>query len=136
MDQVDHVANRVTFWALMGGIGGLGYATWKGFPKPKTILTTATSCAMVATSLFGAERLAYLLVRDQFENASERQLVLTTHSIAGVMGGALNGYLFQKQALRGVVFCVPVMIGYGFIEMAWQRHLASRIQELKEDSRH
>ena len=56
---LDHLAARVTVSALTGLGCGAAYATYKGFPVPKTSMSAALSCALVSTACFSMERLAF-----------------------------------------------------------------------------
>jgi hypothetical protein len=130
MDQVDRVAHRVSLCGLVGLVGGLTHATFKGFPQRATALKAAASCAMVGTALFGAERLTYMALQPHLE--SERRLVMTSHAFSGVIGGGLSGYLYQKKPLRGMFVFLPVMLSIGYIELAWSQQRQARIQELTD----
>ena len=132
MEHVDHAAARVSLGALTGLIGGMSYATFKGLPFRSTSLKVAGSLALVGTSLFGAERLAFVSMEGQIEN--ERRRVLTSHAFAGVFGGGLNGYLYQKKPLRGMFYFIPIMMGFGFLELAWEQKKLKRIQALASET--
>lgn len=130
MDDLDRVAHRVSLCALTGLSAGSAYATLTGLPLRSTSIKVSGSCAIVATAMFGAERIAYVALKNQID--SERQLVLTSHAFAGLMGGGLNGYMYQKKPLRGMFFFLPAMMGVGLIELAWERQRQARIQKLNE----
>jgi hypothetical protein len=130
MDHLDRVAHRVSLCALTGFAAGTAYATFTGLPLRSTSIKIAGSCAIVATSLFGAERLAYAAMKGQID--SERRLVLTSHAFSGLMGGGLNGYLYQKKPLRGMFFFLPTMMIVGFLELAWEQQRRTRIKELND----
>ena len=127
MDQVDRVSHRVSLCAVTGFLGGLSYATFKGFPQRTTALKAAGSCAIVGTALFGAERIAYVALQPQIQN--ERRLVATSHAFAGVIGGGLGGYLYQKKPLRGMFVFLPVMLTVAYLELAWDEKRKARILE-------
>lgn len=130
MNEVDNVANRVGICTIAGFFGGAAYATYKGSAPRSTALKAAASCAIVATSLFGTERLANIVLRGQIH--SEQRLTLTSHAFAGIFGGGLNGYLYQHKPLRGMFWGVPVMLGVAAIELEFQRRKQKRIQELSQ----
>jgi hypothetical protein len=132
MEYIDQVAHRVSLCCLTGVLGGLSYATFKGFPQRATALKAAGSCAIVGTALFGAERIAYVAFQPQIDN--ERRLVLTSHAFSGVMGGGLGGYLYQKKPMRGMFIILPVMTSIGFLELAWEKQRRARIKEFTDSS--
>lgn len=131
MENIDRVANRVSLCALTGLFGGATFATYKGFPLRSTAIKVASSCAIVGTAMFGAERLAYITMKDQID--SERRKILTSHASSGLFGGGLNGYLYHKRPLRGIFFFLPMMVAVGFLELAWEQKKRARIQELNEE---
>ena len=131
MDHVDRVASRVSLCAIVGLGGGSFLAAFRGYPLQSTAIKVASSCAIVATSLFASERVAYVVLKHELEN--ERRLVLTSHAFAGVMGGGLNGYLYHRQPVRGMFVFVPIMVGVSFLEMEWQRRRQARIQAIQEE---
>lgn len=129
----DHAANRMTTTALLGFFGGAAYATFKGLPRGPTASKTGFSCALVATSLFGAERVANIALREygNMDLVNDRtRLTLSSHVFAGIVGGGLNGYLFQKKPLRGMFYFLPIMMCVGGIELEWQRRKEMRAAEL------
>jgi hypothetical protein len=128
MEHVDRVAARVFYGALTGFVGGAAYATLKGLPLRATSLKVAGSFALVGTALFGMEQVAYAALKGKLE--SERQLHLTTHAFAGVAGGGLNGYLYQRKPLRGMFCFVPVMIGIAVLEIQWEKNKQERVRTL------
>lgn len=131
MDQVDIVASRVSLCAATGFVGGIIYGTFYGFPLRLVATRSAVSCAIVGTVLFGSERLAYSAMDGQIEG--QRRKMLTSHAFSGVMGGGLNGYLYQKKPLRGMFFFIPVMFGVAGLEMLWENAKESRRAELLKE---
>eukprot|EP00531_Pseudo-nitzschia_arenysensis_P019908 CAMPEP_0116126348 /NCGR_PEP_ID=MMETSP0329-20121206/6287_1 /TAXON_ID=697910 /ORGANISM="Pseudo-nitzschia arenysensis, Strain B593" /LENGTH=134 /DNA_ID=CAMNT_0003620431 /DNA_START=15 /DNA_END=419 /DNA_ORIENTATION=+ len=131
MDEIDYVASRVGAFALSGFFGGAAYATLKGFPRRATALKAAASCAIVGTSLFGAERLANMMMRDQIKESS--RLNLSSYAFGGVFGGALNGLLYQNQPIRGMVVFAPFMLGIGMIELEIKRRRQLRVEQLYQE---
>lgn len=128
MEHVDRTASRVATSSFVGFAGGVAYATLRGYPVGPTSFRVGASFALVATSLFGTERIAYVAFKDYTQ--SERQLVLTSHAFSGVVGGGLNGYLYQKKPLRGMFYFVPFMLGVGFLELEFQRRKKLRQEAL------
>ena len=133
MEEVDYVADRVVSLGLSGFFGGAAYATVKGFPRRAMALKAGSSCAMVGTSLFTAERIANRAMRDDIKD--ERRLQLSSYAFGGVFGGALNGFLYQRQPIRGIVVFVPFMLGIGMIELEIKRMRLRRIDELRQDQK-
>jgi hypothetical protein len=133
MTEVDHVANRVGLWTLTGFLGGAAYATFKGFPRRSTSLKVAGSCAIVATSIFGTERVANIVLREYGGLQPEKdvtRLTLTSYAFAGIAGGGLNGYLYQKKPLRGMFYFVPLMMCVAVMELDWKHRKEARRKEV------
>lgn len=128
MNEIDKVANRVGICTMSGFLGGAAYGTYKGFPRRATALKAAASCAIVATSLFGTERIGNIVLRSYIPG--DRRLTLTSYAFAGVVGGGLNGYLYQQKPPRGMFWGIPVMLGIACLELEFQRRKQNRIQEL------
>jgi hypothetical protein len=128
MEHVDHVAARVSLATLVGFFSGATLAALKGYPRRATALKVAGSCALVGTSVFCSERLAYAAIESQIDQ--ERARVLISHAFSGVAGGGLNGYLYHKRPLRGMFFFVPAMLGIGFAELKWESMKQNRREEL------
>jgi len=128
MEHIDHIAARVSLSALLGGLGGSIYSSLRGLPLASTSLKIAASTAMVGTALFTCERAAFVVM--DMEN--HRQRVWTTHAFAGVAGGALNGFLYQKKPLRGMFYFVPVMMGVAAMELSWERQKEQRRASLEK----
>jgi hypothetical protein len=128
MEHVDHVAARVSLATLVAFFSGATLATLKGLPRRATALKVAGSFALVGTSVFSSERLAYAVMESQIDQEQER--VLISHAFSGVAGGGLNGYLYQKRPLRGMFFFVPTMMAIGFAELKWKSMKQNRREEL------
>jgi hypothetical protein len=126
MEEVDYVAARVSFSAVLGLLGGATFATWKGRSLFVTSLKVANSCAIVSTALFCTERLAHVLLRTQLLVEKEPQRTLASHALAGAAGGALNGQLYIRSPLRGVILFFPVMMGVAVAEMEWEKEKMRR----------
>ena len=136
MEHIDRVAARVSMCAVAGLLGGASYATWRGFPLGTTSAKVASSVAIVGTTLFGAERLFYIalqprmMVNETNEATRERTILLTSHTLAGITGGALNGSLYQRRPLPGMVYFTPVMIGVALLELEFQTRRQRRVDEV------
>eukprot|EP00536_Pseudo-nitzschia_multiseries_P009849 jgi/Psemu1/201788/e_gw1.286.76.1 len=128
MDDVDFAANRVGTMTLAGFLGGAAHATFKGFPRRASALKAAASCALVGTSLFTAERMANVAMRDQIED--DRRLTLSSYAFGGIFGGAINGFLYQKQPLRGMAIFTPFMLCVGMFELELKLRKQQRLEEL------
>ena len=126
MDDIDFVANRVGYLGLSGFFGGAAYASYKGIPRRATALKVAASCALVATSLFTAERLANVSMRDQIKD--DDRLLLSSHAFGGIFGGALNGFLYQNKPVRGMIIFAPFMIGIGIIDLKLNQRKEERLK--------
>ena len=131
MNEIDYVANRVGSLALSGFFSGAAYATYKGFPRGATALKVAASCAIVGTTIFTAERLANLAMREHITDSN--QLHLSSYAFGGVFGGSLNGFLYQKKPARGMFVFTPLMIGLGSIELQAKRKRQERLNEVYRD---
>lgn len=132
MDQVDIVASSVSLCAATGFVGGIIYGTYAGFPLRSVAIRAGGSCALVGTVLFGTERLAYNAMKDQI--SGERRKVLTSHAFSGVLGGGLNGYLYQKKPLRGMFVFIPVMLGVGGLELLWENTKQARRDQVRREN--
>lgn len=149
MDHVDHVANRVGIASAVGLVGGAAWATLKGMPRRSTALKVCASCTLVATAVFGTERLAFAAMdgrtvtnndgnttqeqqqqQQQQLRRRKRVVSLTSHSFGGVAGGGLLGYLYLKKPVRGMVVFVPTMLLVGYLELYWQNLKQQRWKEL------
>jgi hypothetical protein len=128
MEEVDYVAARVSFSAVLGLLGGATFATWKGRSLRGTSIKVAASCAIVSTALFCTERLAHVVLRkiQLFLVEKEPQRTFASHAVAGVAGGALNGQLYIKSPVRGMILFVPVMMGVAVAEMEWEKEKLRR----------
>ena len=131
MDEIDYVANRVGSMALSGFFCGSVYATYKGFPRRATALKVAASCAIVGTTLFTAERLANIAMREHIYDS--RQLHLSSYAFGGVFGGSLNGLLYQNKPARGMLVFTPIMVGIGTLELEAKRIREERFNEIHGD---
>ena len=135
MEYIDHVAARVSLCALSGFSYGTVYASWKGLPLRSTSFKIATSFAMAGTALFGFERIGYAAIQYQQQqnhtsNNNQHFSLFTSHSFAGITGGAINGYLYRRKPIQGVIVFVPIMLGFALLELTWQQKKLQRIQEL------
>ncbi|KAG7370397.1 hypothetical protein IV203_028143 [Nitzschia inconspicua] len=139
LKEFDHVANRVGICTLFGFFGGAAYGTLKGFRRRSTALKAASSCAIVATSVFGMERIAAVALRQQQQQSDTTTIqhddssrwTLSSHAFAGVAGGALNGYLYQKKPLRGMFYFVPIMLCVAGMELEWKHRKELRTAQVQ-----
>ena len=80
IDELDHTANRVGIAAMVGlGIGGC-IGTFRGKPIPRTMLSMATSCTLVATANFVPERLIFHSLAALFFDEGESETAKTSES--------------------------------------------------------
>ncbi|KAG7344708.1 hypothetical protein IV203_032239 [Nitzschia inconspicua] len=138
LKEFDHVANRVGICTLLGFFGGAAYGTLKGFPRRSTALKAASSCAIVATSVFGMERIAAVALQQQqqsdattIQHDDSFRWTLSSHAFAGVAGGALNGYLYQKKPLRGMFYFIPIMLCVAGMELEWKHRKELRTAQVQ-----
>jgi hypothetical protein len=148
---LDHLAARVTASATVGLGCGAAYATYKGYPIPKTSLSAAVSCSLISTACFGVERIAYGILRrsDRFvteisgsnsaddthsaqQSMPSPNLLYGSHALGGFFGGGLVGVLYQGAPLRGSILFTPIMLGIGQLEISLEKYKAERIQQLKD----
>lgn len=114
MDDVDRVALRVTLSAILGSLGGIATAMYRGHPMPRSVGLTALSCAMTATACFGAERCAASVSKNMFHHEDNHwDTVLMCHGFGGIVGGSILGSLYIGKPAHGIVFFVPVMLFIG-----------------------
>lgn len=136
MEDIDRVANRMTISFVAGLVGGGTMAIFKGAPVPKTSLSVAASCALVATACFGLERISNVALRTANVSDATTQFY-ASHAVGGVAGGALTGLLFQSRAVPGVLLFTPAMmlIAFGEIqfEQARQARLLRLLKEMEEE---
>ena len=136
MEHIDHTSARVTLSALLGLVGGSGYATLTGLPLRSTSIKVAGSFAIAGTALFSMERIAFLAFEQSLGGEEQhRRLLLTSHAFSGVAGGALNGYLYQRKPIQGMVLFVPIMMGTALLELSFQRRKLERSRLLEEKNR-
>jgi hypothetical protein len=146
---IDHLAARVTASATTGLACGAAFATYKGYPVPKTSLSAAASCALISTACFGMERFAYgvlcrgnVLMRefnkaDDGENSTEAtmstspNIIYGSHALGGLLGGGIVGYLYQGNPFRGAIVLMPLMLGLSFVELYLDEYREHRIRQLK-----
>lgn len=152
---LDHLAARVTVSALTGLGCGAAYATYKGFPIPKTSMSAALSCALVSTACFSMERLAFgaitritpLLDGDDNDDdnsvpsapkltsaaTTSSKAMYASHAVGGALGGGIAGYLFQGNPFAGAFLLTPLMLCAGKMELSLEEYKAKRLQCLIEN---
>jgi hypothetical protein len=146
---LDHLAARVTASALTGLGCGAAYATYKGFPIPKTSLSASLSCALVSTACFSMERVAFGIitrVREQLNNeddsdssaiklATPPNIVYASHALGGCLGGGIAGFLFQGHPFAGAFLLTPLMLCAGKMELKLEEYKAERLRQfIKENN--
>lgn len=148
---LDHLAARVTVSTLTGLGCGAAYATYKGFPTPKTSMSAALSCALVSTACFSMERLAFgaitritpLLDGDEDDDNSvpsapklasaattSSKTIYASHAVGGALGGGIAGYLFQGNPFSGAFLLTPLMLCAGKLELSLEEYKAKRLRGL------
>ena len=140
MDEVDHVSSRVGLCSAIGLVSGAAYSAFRGLPRRATSIKVCISWTLVGTALFTTERIGHVLFQGPItggggggtSNSTNRRLVLTSHAFSGISGGAILGYLFQRQPVRGMVVFTPIMLGVGFLELYWNDKKSKRWSELQE----
>ena len=139
MEEIDHVAARVSLTSCLGGLAGVTTALLKGHPVARTAGLTAFSCALSATACFGAERLAAVSFRlvHLDRQWDRKQLTMASHAVAGAVGGGILGGLYLKRPARGIIFFVPLMSLVGFYELLYEDMRQERLEQLylEEESR-
>mmetsp|Transcript_26442 Transcript_26442/g.38313 ORF Transcript_26442/g.38313 Transcript_26442/m.38313 type:complete len:173 (-) Transcript_26442:101-619(-) len=135
LDEIDHISNRVTIGAFSGIFLGAAIATYRGFPILRTSLTVAASCAMTGTACFITERAAYATLTSitKQDTENETMKVVASHSIGGLCGGGLSGYLFHKRPFAGMMLFAPIMITVALVEMEVDAYRKERIKDLLAD---
>lgn len=138
MDDIDYVANHVGAFCLTGLFSGAAYAKFKAFPTRRISLRAGASCACVATTLFVFERIANISLRKESDANDSRiscndvdiRTTLSSHAFGGAFGGGLNGYLYHKQPIRGMVLFTPLMLCLGAMKLEYKRRKQKRESEL------
>ncbi|KAK1743329.1 hypothetical protein QTG54_005950 [Skeletonema marinoi] len=147
---LDHLASRVSASALTGLGCGAAYATYKGFPIPKTSLSASLSCALVSTACFSMERLAFGVitrVTEQLNNEDNPEssaiklttppnVVYASHALGGCFGGGIAGFLFQGHPFAGAFLLTPLMLCAGKMELKLEEYKTERLRQLvvKDDN--
>jgi hypothetical protein len=126
-ESLDHISARVTLSGLVGALSGSIHGMYKGHHLLyRTAGLTGISCAMVATACCGTERLAHAAL----PRLADRRLdLLCSHTVAGLTGGSLLGFLYLRKPLRGVVFFVPLMMVTALMEEEFIRLRERKQQE-------
>jgi hypothetical protein len=152
MDEIDHVANRVTNAALCGLVIGASIATYRGLPF-KTAFATSASCAICGTAAFGSERIVYNALNmfiNPNDNSSDgnsstssssfsasdgrHDRLWISHGIGGMIGGSLCGGIFQRRPMNGALLFTPLMLGVAWIEIRMQKYKEERLAVLLSQS--
>ena len=148
MDQIDHVAARVTSTAIAGFLLGISVATYRGLPLMKTAFSTSASCAICGTACFGSERIVYQALNaitshrnDSItssssspifhkQNDSNKYNLWISHSCGGILGGSLCGGIFQRRPVSGALLFTPIMLSAAFLEFKIQSYREERLADL------
>ena len=104
MENVDHVASRVSISAAVGFFAS--FVVWRGYSLRSTAVKVAGSCAIASTSLFGTERLAYLMLQSQNIIEEPSRLTLTSHATAGLVGGMWTAHLRGQRENQNELWAV------------------------------
>lgn len=144
---LDHLAARVTASALTGLGCGAAFATYKGYPIPKTSLSASLSCALVSTACFTVERLAFGVITrgtEQFSNDDNSEssvikstmnsnVVYASHALGGFFGGGIAGFLFQGHPFAGAFLLTPIMLCAGKMELKVEEYKTERLRQFVQD---
>ena len=144
MDQLDHVANRMTLAAISGLVVGASIATYRGSNIIRTAFSVSSSFALCGTACFGSERIAYNAIKLSFKpdsdyvryyglNEHSKQLFLS-HSIGGSVGGMICGGLFQGRLIAGTFLFTPLMLGVAIAEIAMSDYRGKRLLEIAKEN--
>ncbi|KAL7439320.1 hypothetical protein ACHAXM_009854 [Skeletonema potamos] len=146
---LDHLAARVTASALTGLGCGAAFATYKGFPIPKTSLSASLSCALVSTACFSMERVAFCVITRVTEQinkeddsdssainlATPPNVLYASHALGGFFGGGIAGFLFQGHPFAGAFLLTPLMLCAGKMELKLEEYKAERLRHfLQKDN--
>lgn len=131
MEDVDHVAARVTVATGIGAALGSSVAVYKGHSIQRVAGSMALSWAMVATACLGTQRLASVAARRFLRQDDENiPTMVATHAIGGIVGGGLSGYLYIRKPIRGMVFLTPIMLMVSLAEMKFQERRKIRPEDI------
>jgi len=146
-ETVDHVASRTTIAAFSGLFIGASLGVYRGSPIPRACFSTAGSCALAGTACFASERIIHALLlgtvgsdnNDSSSNLTDNNnssstgnnnLRMVSHVFGGMIGGAVNGSLFQKRPIAGMGLFVPIMVMVALGEDKLNDARRSRIEYL------
>ncbi len=146
---LDHLAARVTASAVTGLGCGAAFATYKGYPIPKTSLSASLSCALVSTACFSMERIAFGVITrgthqfsndDNLESAIKptthsNNVVYASHALGGFFGGGIAGFLFQGHPFAGAFLLTPLMLCAGKVELKVEEYKTERLRQFVQDDR-
>jgi hypothetical protein len=141
--DIDHVSYRVTGSAFTGLFAGVSFATLKGLPIPQTSVSMAASFALVSTACYIPERIVYnsslrIFPRKNDHDATslsegekrEDTRIFVSHTLGGVIGGGITGFLFKGKPLQGVLLLSPIMMSVAYGEIRLQTYKRKRIKAL------
>jgi len=145
MDQIDHVAHRMTLAALTGLIVGASLATYRGSNTLKTAISTSKSFALCGTACFGTERIAYNALKlplkpdredlHYYDVHEQKNRLFLSHALGGSVGGMICGGLFQGRLMAGLALFTPLMLGIAYSEIALSEYREKRLQEMADEGR-
>jgi hypothetical protein len=153
-DHLDYISRRVSVSGIFGAVAGTFIAMYRGYDSiVRTSSRTAFSCAMVSTACFTIERCTYIGVTQYLLNEQEQidlfhnskqiyYLKLYTHTIGGILGGAMVGGLYTGKLLRGAFVFTPLMLFIAMTEeqvkyqlyQTMQHQNNERYQESQQES--
>jgi len=122
MEDVDYVAARTVIAALAGGISGASMATFRGHNPITLASRMAGTWAMAATACIGSQRLFCAAAQYLIQPVDEKSdaMLVGTHTMGGIMGGGLLGYLYIRKPIRGMIFLTPVMLLVSLVEIRYE----------------
>jgi hypothetical protein len=144
MDQVDHVAHRMTLAALSGLFVGCSIATYRGSNILKTAFSVSGSYALCGTACFGSERIVYNALKMSIkpENSfvqlygldEQTKQIWWSHSLGGAVGGMICGGIYQGRPIAGIFLFTPLMLIVACGELALIDYREKRLAEIRKES--
>uniref|UniRef100_A0A7S2S7H6 Uncharacterized protein n=1 Tax=Eucampia antarctica TaxID=49252 RepID=A0A7S2S7H6_9STRA len=134
MDQIDHIAQRITIAACAGLFIGASVATFRGSPIHKTSLSVALSCALTSTACLVPERLAYnAIIHLAPPEIDAESKIYASHTLGGLFGGGISGGLFQGRPFGGIMLFTPILLTVAYAEIQKEKHKKARIRVLNSE---
>jgi hypothetical protein len=133
---VTALSHRVTISGVLGGMAGSALAVYRGHHQiSRTAVLTGFSWALVATTLFGTERILHYGIRnamlllsnstsnqDEKTTAPPRYVDYISYGLSGMLGGLFLGGAYIQRPWRGAIFFTPLMICVAEAEHQWEDH--------------